>query len=445
MDERMNKKCLLYSILITGALLAGTLIYSHEPPLFGDDTSLANLQTKYEQSTEIKAKYDLEEASLVKREIKNAELDKYKNEPKDEISVRIGNYTTSEVLGGLEGDFEPTIELKRWNEVSFKLIPDLSAVKDRTLTFDKDKILFDTPKISFEMYDTEESYKYIWYLNEKPKSNVVSFEIETDGLDFFYQPELTQEEIDEGAYRPENVVGSYAVYHQTKGGLNDKDSKDYKVGKAFHIYRPKLIDAEGKETWGILKIENGIYLVEIPQEFLDKAVYPIKSNDTFGYESDGGTRDLFNDDLYGSIYSMSSDGDVSKLTAYIYVADSNEADIEGAVYDSSKNKEGDTQLISSPQFMTADWYDFSFTNDLSLTSGDYWLIIWGQYWGYLGGNGLYYDSGSTDQGAYQDVAKWPDPLSPDSYADKKYSIYATYTPREEAEEPTPKQDVIFFD
>ena len=49
-------------------------------------------------------------------------------------------------------------------------------------------------------------------LNEKPNTNRFCYQIEGyEDYDFFYQPALTQEEIDDGAERPENIIGSYAV------------------------------------------------------------------------------------------------------------------------------------------------------------------------------------------------------------------------------------------
>jgi hypothetical protein len=120
-------------------------------------------------------------------------------------------------------------------------------------------------------------------LNKKPASNVISLDIETEGLVFYYQPPLTKEEIDRGAKRPENVVGSYAVYHATKTGKyrNKEEAEKYKSGKAFHIYRPKAIDAIGKWVWCDLNItinpdgKTGVMTRTIPQDFLDQAVYPI--------------------------------------------------------------------------------------------------------------------------------------------------------------------------
>jgi hypothetical protein len=82
-------------------------------------------------------------------------------------------------------------------------------------------------------------------LDEAPASNVFEFQIEgAEDLDFFYQPPLSDEEIAEGAVRPENVIGSYAVYHKAKAN-HRVGNTSYSTGRAFHIYRPKAIDANG--------------------------------------------------------------------------------------------------------------------------------------------------------------------------------------------------------
>ena len=284
-------KKLLILLGIVGVATAATLTAD----LTKNEISVDKISEKYEQS-QIKNSYSLNEAVLTKIDIKNQELDSYKGEPKDEIKITIGDNTpvVEKGLFGATGDevkeFTPKISLKRWNEVEFSLTPkglENVATKDKDLIFEGDKIKFKTPKMDFEMFETTEGeggYKYIWYLNEKPASNKVEFQIESSGLDFFYQPPLTQEYQNgyseefqkeiivsetqvkdlEGnvlVERPENVVGSYAVYHSTKGGMNDSAGKEYKVGKAFHIYRPHIIDATGAETWGNLHIENGIYNV----------------------------------------------------------------------------------------------------------------------------------------------------------------------------------------
>jgi hypothetical protein len=79
-------------------------------------------------------------------------------------------------------------------------------------------------------------------LHEKPTSNVIEYTIETKELNFFYQPELTSEEVSAGIFRPANVVGSYAVYHKSK--RDNGPHGEYRTGKAFHIYRPLATDSQ---------------------------------------------------------------------------------------------------------------------------------------------------------------------------------------------------------
>jgi len=106
--------------------------------------------------------------------------------------------------------------------------------------------------------------------------------MEVEGLVFYHQPALHPDHPtwceEEGGVSicPENVVGSYAVYHAAKGNMHSsrEEAEKYKAGKAFHIYRPRLTDATGASVWGNLTIDdvNGYYIVDIPWSFLDKAV-----------------------------------------------------------------------------------------------------------------------------------------------------------------------------
>lgn len=162
----------------------------------------------------------------------------------------------------------------------------------------------------------EEGFKIDILLDEKPDTNVFTLELEGwEDLDFFYQAELTPEEIAEGASRPENVVGSYAVYHKTKAN-HVLGKTNYMTGKLYHIYRPKVLDSEGNWVWGQLEIiklnakegipqelleslpyplsfnenyEAMLLVVRPPQDFLDTASYPVRVDPTFGYTSAGGS------------------------------------------------------------------------------------------------------------------------------------------------------------
>lgn len=148
----------------------------------------------------------------------------------------------------------------------------------------------------YPLADTKENegggYEFEVILHEPPLSNVIELTLNTPkDLVFHYQPALTEEEIAEGAFRPENVVGSYAVYHATKGNLHKGkgEAEKYKCGKAFHIYRPKIIDAKGNWIWGELNIdvENELMTITIDEKWLDEAIYPITVDPTFGYTEVG--------------------------------------------------------------------------------------------------------------------------------------------------------------
>jgi len=138
---------------------------------------------------------------------------------------------------------------------------------------------------------------------EKPKSNKVEFDIDSTDLEFHYQQPLNEipendiydctatdcyDENDLLVFnRPENVVDSYAVYHATKmnrerGGIN------YGTGKVFHIFRSKIFDASGDWTWAEnMNYADGTLTVTIPQDFLDRAIYPVTVDPTIGNTAEG--------------------------------------------------------------------------------------------------------------------------------------------------------------
>jgi len=437
---KTKAKQLLIWVGIIGVATASTLVVQD---LTRNEVSLDKLTQKYEQSIEIKDKYQLDNNSLKMKNIKNAELDKYKGEPKDEIEVVIGDKDSV--------DFAPNIKIKRWNEVSFKIKPNLTGVatKDKDLIFEGNKILFKTPKIDFEIYEYTEGaggYKYIWYLNEKPDTNIIEFQIESEGLDFFYQPPLNLEEAENPnvdyctetdcykdgeivLHRPEDIVGSYVIYHKTKGGLNDINGKEYKAGKVGHIYKPHIYDSDGKECWGDLHIENGIYSIKIPQDFLNNAVYPIKSNDTFGYEQTTGSSQSVNGRLCGSKFAGAA-GTVTRIDSY-NPGSSNTTLAHFGIYEAS----GET-LISNGQSNsfsgTTNWSNADFSTDPTITAQDYILAAKSNQTG-PSTPYIYYASGDSGQGYTETDYDAYGGTLPDSYptytgSTRKYCIYATYTP-----------------
>jgi len=187
-------------------------------------------------------------------------------------------------------------------------------------------------------------------LKEKPDTNVFRFPIQSEGLKFYYQPPLHPEhptwaDTDgdgiPDVFTSEKVVGSFAVYHETQAKLwkTREEAEKYRTGKAFHIYRPKVSDAEGKEIWGELNIdeEEGVLTVTIDPDWLDNAVYPVTIDPKFGYESVGSHYgDLMNDVIKGSWFTCPEDGTAQSLSMYIQNGWTNEQ-VKGAIYKKSDN------------------------------------------------------------------------------------------------------------
>lgn len=292
-------------------------------------------------------------------------------------------------------------------------------------------------------------------LNEKPDTNIFEFKIDgAEDLDFFYQPELTQEEIDGGASRPENVVGSYAVYHKEKRNHQIGDT-NYATGKAFHIYRPKAIDADGNETWGELQMntETGVLSVFVDEKWLVSAEYPVRVDPTFGYTTLGSSgSNIANGNFDQSLttgrnYVLSQDASLDSLSAGVFLSSGTTAnmDLFIGVYDEDSGGTGVHDLITNTETLnqaidtTKTFYTITASGEF-LPADTYILAALGN-----GGNDLV--SGEVAQVAsdsvssgniYQESAQF----SSDSYDTRKaedpwtetalvnntqHSIYATYT------------------
>lgn len=305
---------------------------------------------------------------------------------------------------------------------------------------------------------TQNKFDIDFTLDSKPDTNVFTYKIEgAEEFDFFYQPELTQEEIDEGAERPENVVGSYAVYHRTKAN-HRVGSTNYATGKAFHIYRPKAIDANGSEVWAELNYDNGILSVTVPRKFLDDAVYPVRVDPTFGIESLGATkatncnaaslqrRGDTPETVSGTLDSISvalamntSDADSSE-TFYFYV---NDVDSDGPNSHGQVAKYSDTFALTQ----TAIWFTLNASSE-ALDGGLYEVnahpanfcastneTVWLQ--DTVAAHNVYSENFSVEATAQEDP--WTNALISSTL---QRSIYATYTASAAA---TPTFDDTYFE
>ena len=370
--------------------------------------------------------------------------------PYENFSDRVEMITTSDLPNSGEQKVEimkdkPQVRFKKWNgEVNLGLTyNDVKATGNRPLL--SNKMEFKDVKQEVAAYPLNATSTEIEViLLEKPVSNIIKFTLDNyQNLDFFYQPALTQKEIDEGANRPENVVGSYAVFAKEKAN-HIVGQTNYGTGKVGHIYRPKIIDSAGTSVWGDLHIENGILSVTIPQNFLDKAVYPVRhaAGLTFGWSSNGGSYSLIQNTIRGFAETIPENGTGTSITGQLRWSTSG-GNAKFALY-----KDSDlSQIAITSAFSVAANFDgtktANFTANPSLISGTAYLILaWGDQFG-----SLYFDTGPGSNVGYSDsqtYGTWPTPLDAGSRSDKKYDIYATYT-ASEGGTAVPNNDVILFE
>lgn len=303
-------------------------------------------------------------------------------------------------------------------------------------TFSKDgttlKIL--EPNIADSVISTKSTvdfYQFNVTLEKPPISNIFKFPLETEGLTFLYQPPLT-EELDikqydflnatdaigktEVIHRPENVVGSYAVYKQ--------NVKSGETGKLYHIYTPLIIDAKGSQVWGKLNVTETALTVTVPKDFLEKAVYPIIIDPSFGYTTIGGTSAAGYSGEYAvkTLFTTPEAGTLNTVT--VYSVGSNGIYIDLGMYSSTSllTREKTLKDASSGWF-TADVADYGF-----LGSTEYGLAF-----KTIGATALNfnYDSGSANQCQRNfglNVAdNLPSTFTVSDQVPRLWSIYANYT------------------
>ena len=366
----------------------------------------------------------------------NSESDNMRIFQKDEIETVIGDEK--------QPSFYPRMKIKRWgNEANFSV----GVISDKPggYTDVEDKIEWvaeDGIKARFyEKNDNDLEFEI--ELPFKPQSNTIELSIRTKGLNFFYQPELTQDEIDNGCIRPNEVIGSYAVYHNSRRGDYSKaGGANYRTGKAFHIYRPEAIDAYGMRVWCNMHIDvkQNIMTITVPQEFLNCAQYPVIIDPTFGCSPSSPGGSWYTgaaNDLMGSLFTSPSDADTADdIRMYMKEAPMMGApsayDVKGViVLHSNLNilTNGIGGATTVPASETGAWFTSTFATAPALSaSTGYVLMLIHNALGMLNAH-VAYDTGSADQGHIDYTNDYTTPINPTdaAHSTHKFSIYCTYS------------------
>ena len=401
-------------------------------------------------------------------------LDKSFAEDSDtfDLKVRDINAPNQDIIFELAKSV-PEVRIKKWNgEMNFSIrYADFETATSEASS--KNLIRWKDKKGTTEVHayplaktaDTENGdFEVEVVLEEKPKSNIFYFTLTGyENLDFYYQPALNADAMvindpdihnctetecknikDETVLiRDENIVGSYAVYHKDKTG--QYEHMNYATGKAFHIFRPKVIDAAGNEVWATMNYQEGVLSITVPEEFLATATYPVIVDPTFGVTSVGASifQTTSNTDRVSAIKaSPTNSGVMSSINFYSSVV-SGASTIGVALYRDSAGVP--TDLIKSQ-----DWTAYTSVNTTpawrsgalsEIVQGgvSYWLAMTTDY-----ESRLYYDSVSSSR-AYKanNQSFYPPPFpiyfSGVTYDNKRFSIYANYVPNDVPIAPTALQ------
>lgn len=284
-------------------------------------------------------------------------------------------------------------------------------------------------------------------LNSEPATNTFPFAISgASDLDFFYQAPLWEEaglnaptslcsdtvcntDGQGTSTRPENVVGSYAVYY-TDHFDHVQGQTNFATGKAYQIFRPSVTDASGVTIWATLSYSRGLLTLSVPQGFLDSATYPVTVDPTFGYTTAGASSAQVSVNQVvciskASLISVGSNGTVSdvQMNGNFFAAGAVE---KGIVTDSGfailANGVGPEVTLTA----THQWWVSTYVSQPSVASGSSYhpCVI-------VGGNSttIFRDSGVSGDSQVQTGNTYSSPTNPTGLANSSfiYSIYADYT------------------
>lgn len=368
-------------------------------------------------------------------------------EPSSEEFTEKDGYYEYEIDGDkvIVGDdktetIDSTVRFERWGKEAFLGI-ELEQTNPTLSTTDSKVISLSDENKELKIYPVDGGIEYEIILSQAPAtSTIVGMFIESENLQFFYQPAL-DEELDIGVdgvasvnathaldnegnvilERSADVVGSYAVYHVSKY------NNEYKTGKAFHIYRPKLIDAKGNWIWGTLTIDTdlGIMYIQADSAWLEKAVYPVVVDPTFGYTSLGAsTASWAADQKRGSEAACGFNGTLDSVFLGVNLYDGSQ--FKAAVYKQSDGSLVDTTAEEnySGGSQYGVWTELAVNTGSAVTNGTTYVLL-----GWAGASTAFkYDStGGTGYYQSSSYGSWPDPIGFSSSGSYLYSIYAEGT------------------
>lgn len=235
---------------------------------------------------------------------------------------------------------------------------------------EKQAVEWQKGNLTSRFYDLDdESFEFEIEFAQQPKSNILQFSLEYKNLKFYKQI-IPEKLVGIAKYRREDVEGSYAVYHSAPP-LNIEGGTVYGNGKAFHIYRPKIFDANGEWVWGDIDIDEKAKLmtVEIPQKFLDNAAYPVIVDPNYGYDAVGSTQFPCRSGYlnYYKLYDAVTASGVVNSMRFYYEMEGDSFHVKHVLYDNSKNRVSNS-ISAEAEVTGTGWKTINYSAPLPLVT-----------------------------------------------------------------------------
>lgn len=264
-------------------------------------------------------------------------------------------------------------------------------------------------------------------------------------------------------HRPDEAIGSYAIYcdkaHNyikpkdkkkeipanwkallsdgaTLADVNINSYREYKTGKVGHSYRPFVIDANRKKEWCVMLFVGNIVRITLPEEFMKTSKYPVRLDPTIGYSSAGASGWGHVDRIILGRYLCSTDGTANPGTIYAYVTQKTSDNIRGCVYaNSGGTASGQTKLSSSESEITIGTTPLWVNGGITVSGGfsastDYFIGVHCDscYIGYDTGTGGYNDAEYAGTQTYTPgINSLPETFPYTGQLSRQMSIYIDYT------------------
>jgi len=345
-----------------------------------------------------------------------------------DVTLASSDTPTVVKVGGKDGKFVPNINASKWDDKAWLNIniPVTVASEIGELKDVKAEIkLGDWTHRYYE--DAKGNLEYEIVMDKRPSSDDIVMNLTfPDGLEFWRQGSLaedwaeshhgcsTYEDFLAASYKPDNVVGSYAVYWKEK-------NNQFKTGKFCHIYRPKVTASDGKWAWAELKIDAKAKTLTILMDkaWLDKAKYPIVLDPELGYSTQGAGTYGGGYILGGAYTTDGTGGYVTNFHVWQGAVVGEELKICISATNGSNDPSGQDML--EQMVLTT---GLNSKRD-GVATGETLLAASTQYW--IGcvapnGNSYYYDSGSSNK-----YCKYSGVVFADQFADPMSSGYSTDT------------------